>query len=146
MRDVAVDASLATKLVFAEEYSTQTTALFGLWAQSEFQPVAPPLVIEELTNTVYKRLRRADIFLHDALDMLTALLAVDIEVRDVGPAQAVSLAHEHHLPTAYDGFYLALAQDQACEFWTADERLYNSVHQRMPWVHWIGEFQPQAHA
>jgi predicted nucleic acid-binding protein len=142
MPDVAVDASLAAKVVFAEQYSVETTTLFGLWARSEFQPVAPPLIIEELTNSVYKRLRKADMSPGDALDALAMLLELDIEVRDVGPAQALSLAHEHHLPTAYDGFYLALAQDQACEFWTADERLYNSVHHRMPWVHWIGEFQP----
>ena len=139
---VAVDASLAAKVAFAEQYSVETTALFGLWAGSEFQPVAPPLIIEELTNSVYKRLRRGDISLDDALNALVVLLELDIEVRDVGPAQALSLAHEHSLLAAYDGFYLALAKDRGCELWTADERLYNAVRVSLPWVHWIGEFRP----
>jgi predicted nucleic acid-binding protein len=138
---VAVDASLAAKLVFAEQHSTRATALFGLWARSGFQPVAPSLIIEELTNSVYKRLRRNDIRLDDALSALGALLGLDIEVRDVGPAQALAIAHEHRLSAAYDGFYLALAQDHGCELWTADERLHNAVRSRLPWVHWIGEYQ-----
>jgi predicted nucleic acid-binding protein len=139
---VAVDASLAAKVVFAEQYTAQTAALFGLWARSGFQPVAPPLIIEELTNSVYKRLRRHDIWLDDALDALAALLGLDIEVRDVEPAHALFLAHQHRLSAAYDGFYLALAQDHGCEFWTADERLYDTVRDRLPWAHWIGEYQP----
>jgi predicted nucleic acid-binding protein len=142
MPDVAVDASLAAKVVFAEQYSVEATALFALWAGSEFQPVAPVLIIEELTNSVYKRLRRGDMSLGDALNALAALLGLDIELQDVIPAHALSLAHEHRLSAAYDGFYLALAQDQGCELWTADERLYNTVRGDLPWVRWIGEFQP----
>jgi predicted nucleic acid-binding protein len=138
---VAVDASLAAKVVFAEQYTPQAAALFGLWARSGYQPLAPPLIVEELTNSIYKRLAREDISLDLALDSLAALLALDIELRDVGPADALTLAHEHRLPAAYDGFYLALAQDYGCDFWTADERLYNTVRDSFPWVHWIGEFQ-----
>lgn len=139
---VAVDASLAAKVVFSEQYTAQTAALFDLWARSGYQPVAPPLIVEELTNSVYKRLRRDDISLDDALNALAALLGLDIDVRDVEPAHALSLAHEHRLSAAYDGFYLALAQDHGCEFWTADERLYNAVRHRLPWAHWIGRYGP----
>jgi predicted nucleic acid-binding protein len=142
MPDVAVDASLAAKVVFAEQYSVETTALFDLWAGSEFQPVAPPLILEELTNSVYKRLRRGDMVLGEVLNALAVLLGLDIELQDVVPAHALSLAHEHHLSTAYDAFYVALAQDHGCELWTADERLYNAVRDNLPWVHWIGELQP----
>ena len=35
--------------------------------------------------------------------------------------------------------YLALAEFQQCEFWTADERLWNSVKRDLRWVHWLGE-------
>src|SRR5438477_244782 len=41
---------------------------------------------------------------------------------------------------AYDGFYLALAEQLKAEFWTADKRLANAVQQiGANWVHWIGE-------
>ena len=41
---------------------------------------------------------------------------------------------------AYDGFYLALAEDHGVDLWTADRRLANAARQAgAPWVHWIGE-------
>ena len=38
-----------------------------------------------------------------------------------------------------DAYYLALAEMERCEFWTADERLYNSVKDGFPLIHWLGE-------
>ena len=35
---------------------------------------------------------------------------------------------------AYDGHYLALAEVQNCEFWTADARLAHALQNRYPWV------------
>jgi predicted nucleic acid-binding protein len=49
------------------------------------------------------------------------------------------LAQQFGRPRAYDTAYLALAQINQCEFWTADEKLYNSVKEKVSWVHWIGE-------
>ena len=37
---------------------------------------------------------------------------------------------------AYDGFYLALAQQLQCELWTYDQRLANAVN--APWVRYLG--------
>ncbi len=54
----------------------------------------------------------------------------------------MAIAQALNLPTIYDALYLALARDHGCEFWTADERLYNAVRDRLPWVHWIGVYQP----
>ena len=41
--------------------------------------------------------------------------------------------------TAHDAHYLALAESQRCECWTADERLRNTVKRELAWVRWIGE-------
>ncbi|MCL6560570.1 MAG: type II toxin-antitoxin system VapC family toxin [Firmicutes bacterium] len=43
------------------------------------------------------------------------------------------------LPATYDSYYLALADSLGCEFWTADERLYNTVKERVAWVHYLNE-------
>jgi predicted nucleic acid-binding protein len=51
---------------------------------------------------------------------------------------AWKLAQDFNLSHAYDSSYLALAQIHRCEFWTADERLYNTVRDRLSWVRWIG--------
>lgn len=47
------------------------------------------------------------------------------------------LATEYNRPTAYDAQYLALAERLACDFWTADERMFNAVKDRFPSIHWI---------
>ncbi|MBC8099768.1 MAG: type II toxin-antitoxin system VapC family toxin [Armatimonadetes bacterium] len=41
--------------------------------------------------------------------------------------RAYELAEQLSLPTAYDAQYLAVAEHLGCDFWTADERLYNAV-------------------
>jgi predicted nucleic acid-binding protein len=43
------------------------------------------------------------------------------------------------LPSAYDAHYLALAESRQCECWTADERLWNPVRRKPPWVRWLGQ-------
>jgi predicted nucleic acid-binding protein len=48
------------------------------------------------------------------------------------------LCKHAHRPTAYDGHYLALAEHMNCPFWTADERLFNVVHDKLDRVCWLG--------
>lgn len=48
------------------------------------------------------------------------------------------LAKHFNQQRTYDMAYLALAEQNNCPFWTAGERLYNSVRHQLPWVHWIG--------
>jgi predicted nucleic acid-binding protein len=63
--------------------------------------------------------------------------------------RAFALATEYNGPTAYDSFYLALAERLGCEFWTADLKLFNVVSAKLAWVKWIGNFelpQPTAQA
>lgn len=40
----------------------------------------------------------------------------------------------------YDGHYLALAEREGLDLWTADRRLANSAREvDAAWAHWIGE-------
>ena len=52
-----------------------------------------------------------------------------------------SLATRFNRPTAYDAKYLALAEMMNCEFWTADERLFNAVRDELSWVRWLGQLE-----
>jgi predicted nucleic acid-binding protein len=45
--------------------------------------------------------------------------------------------------SAYDSYYLALAQVLECDFWTADKRLFNALQgAHLGWVHWIEDRVP----
>ena len=53
--------------------------------------------------------------------------------------RAWDLAKQLTQPNVYDSYYLALAELLDCEFWTAEERLFNTVKERLPRVRWIGQ-------
>ena len=42
---------------------------------------------------------------------------------------------------AYDAQYLALAQQLACDFWTADKHFYDEARAAFLQVRWIGLYQ-----
>jgi predicted nucleic acid-binding protein len=52
---------------------------------------------------------------------------------------AMELSHRLRLSAASDAHYLALAEYEKCEFWTADARLFNAVKSNLSWVHQLGE-------
>jgi predicted nucleic acid-binding protein len=52
-----------------------------------------------------------------------------------------SFATRFNRPAAYDAHYLALAEMMNCEFWTADERLFNAVRDKLSWVRWLGQLE-----
>jgi predicted nucleic acid-binding protein len=39
-----------------------------------------------------------------------------------------------------DAHYLALAEQQNCEYWTADTRLWNTVRGKLSWIRWLGDY------
>lgn len=48
-------------------------------------------------------------------------------------AEALAVSRRFSLAATYDAHYLALAARVDAELWTADQRLYNSVHKNLPW-------------
>jgi predicted nucleic acid-binding protein len=47
---------------------------------------------------------------------------------------ALTIAQRHRLPATYDAHYLALAERLGIDFYTGDQRLWNSVRHQLPWV------------
>ncbi len=144
--EVVVDASLALKWVEQEPYSTEASALLENWQKQRRRLTAPALFAYEATNALAKRVKRGQLTLEVAKERLASLLEngpalehdVDVNIR------ALEIMERFSLPSAYDAHYLALAESRQCECWTADERLWNTVKNALPWVHWVG--QPSAEA
>lgn len=144
MTAVVVDASLLIKLALPEPYTAEAVALIKDWISQNMTLIAPRLLAYEIVNVLYKRISRQQLTLSDAKQVLATLLSKGVMLNDE-PAlhgQALNLAQQLGRPATYDTHYLALAQREGCEFWTADERLWNAVKAQLPWVHWVGEHQP----
>jgi predicted nucleic acid-binding protein len=102
--------------------------------------VAPWLLRYEVTNALH-RLRLFGQLTDAALEeQVRAVLALPISYTadESLHLDAVRLARRFNRPASYDAHYLALAEREGAEFWTADERLFNAVHHQLPWVHLVG--------
>jgi len=135
---VVVDANIAIKLAIVESDSHIAVALFEKWKTQKKMILAPALFIYEITNILLKKVRQNKMSIDEAKAITSLLLDTGIEIYwlldpDL-PLNSLDFAHKHNLPATYDAHYLALAEREQCEFWTADERLYNSVKDQLAWV------------
>jgi predicted nucleic acid-binding protein len=81
--------------------------------------------------------------LEEAVEARDFMLSYEVEtyLDDALLKRAYELANQFDRPTAYDAQYLAVAERLNCEFWTADEKLFNAVQQSLNWVKWVGKFE-----
>ena len=143
---VVVDASLGIKWVLFEEDSATATVLLTRWINQGKEIIAPALFTYEITNILYRKVVKKQLTYDEASQGLTKLFSLEIVLnfslyQDVS-RQAMKLAQNFRLPATYDAHYLALAQQENCELWIADIRLWNSVKNKLSWVHWLGDYQP----
>jgi predicted nucleic acid-binding protein len=140
---VVVDASLALKWVLEERHSTEAQSLLDMWVQTQVIVTAPTLLVFEAANVLYQRVRRGQLNVEAAEKALSALTLTHLtfiggDEPDLSN-QAIQLAAAYRLPATYDAVYMGLAIRSESPLWTADERLWNQVHQEAPWVRWVGE-------
>jgi len=142
-RPVVVDASVVLKWQLDdEEYIPQATALRDdYYARGATKVIAPQLLVYEVVNGIATAARQKRIASDKAMEALSNLMALGVELREVEPLRVLELALQHNL-AAYDAAYLVLAEAEGCELWTGDRPLYQAVRGELPWVKWIGDYTP----
>lgn len=141
---VCVDINIALKLLLPEVASAKAQALWAHWLETGMEVVAPPLFLVEGTSVLCTQVHRGLITPDESQLLLRALQAQQVQLfspQDLHE-HALSLALRFGQPQAYDAHYLALAETLQCEFWTADARLYRRVGDTLPWVRWLGAYEP----
>lgn len=142
---VVVDASLALKWVLPEADSNTAINLLQRWNTSNMEIIAPALFTYEATNILYRQVVTNKLSYEEVSKLLTKLLSIGILLNFVKHREislrAMDLAHRFGLNATYDAHYLALAEHEECEYWTADSRLYNAVKNKLLWVHQLSENQ-----
>ena len=142
---VCVDANIVVIMVAPEELRSLALSLWQSWLAQEREIVAPRLFTYEVTSALRRKVVRHLLTLEEARDALLAALEMKVTLLDPPnlSQQAFDLAARFNRPAAYDAHYLALADQLQCLFWTADERLYNAIHEDYPRIHWLGNYQPE---
>lgn len=126
---ICVDASLVLRLVVADPLSEAACRLWRDWADEGRQVVAPVLLHYEATNVLHRLAGSGALRPETAREALEVVLALPVRLLE-SPQLAVrawELARQLGLPAAYDAHYLAVAEQQECELWTADGRLARAV-------------------
>jgi len=137
---VVVDASFVVKLCVPEAGSDAAYTLNREWIESGTSRAAPSLIDYEIVSALNKKLVTGLLSDDEADAALEALFTEALELVDTADLHrsALFLSRQLGLRSSYDAHYLAAATEMDCEFWTADERLYNAVRERFPMIRWLG--------
>lgn len=138
---VVIDANLAVYSVLRTPHSTIAIRVLEQFLQNGYQPCAPGLWWYEVTSVIHRYFLAglvSDSTAFRAVELLTSELGV--RTIQVSTRAAFDWATRLHQKAAYDGFYLAAAEQLATELWTADQALVKNAHKvGARWVHWMGE-------
>ena len=140
-RDRVVDASVVVKLFVPEPLSDRAQALLG---RAMVDPLTslliPDLLYVECANVLWKYVRRLGYPTNRAIQDITRLLRLPLEVRPTGELveDALDVAIEFEI-TAYDACYVALARRLGVPLVTADERLVRRFAKKRVAVRWLGD-------
>ncbi len=142
---VCVDANIVVMIVAPEALRPQAIALWNSWLDQDQEIVAPRLLAYEVTSALWRKVVRGLLTVEEGQRAVRAALEMNVTFTDP-PAlsqRAFELAARFQRPAAYDAHYLALADHLECPFWTADERLYNSVRADFPRIRWLGDYHAE---
>ncbi|MBD2182585.1 type II toxin-antitoxin system VapC family toxin [Aerosakkonema funiforme] len=140
---VVPDSNLVVAQIIPLPYSQVAIRKIQQWQEQKAELVVPTLWSYEVVSTLRKAVASGVISSEMATDALEAVLS--IEILQIPPSQslhqrALDWAARLNQIVAYDAAYVALAESEGAEFWTADQRLANAAVQAgASWVHHISE-------
>ncbi len=145
MDRVCIDASLAVAWLTYERYTAAANALGREWSSEGVELLAPPVFHAEVVSVLRQQVFFKRMLPEEGDEALS--ICLDIPVRIIEGQElyrkAWSIASELQLPTCYDSLYLAAAEMNGCEFWTADKKLVGAAGTGRSWVKWLGEYSQQ---
>jgi predicted nucleic acid-binding protein len=140
---VCIDANIIVWSLVAFPLSDAAEGLLRTCRETETALIAPALLAFEVTATLRRLVYLKQITPAEGEYAFARFLRIEIHLSShpgIFPL-AWELAKELNRSRAYDTAYLAVAQANQCDFWTADEKLYNAVHAKLPWVKWLGNYE-----
>jgi predicted nucleic acid-binding protein len=138
-----LDSGVFVAAAFSEPHTPQAVALLKRVEHESGTMHAPALLYYEIASVirmaVYSRRLSPSQGIAIRKEMLDKPVALHFDRGLV--ERAYDLAQAYGLSRTYDAQYLALAERLGCEFWTGDERLFNSVRTGFPLIRWLGQVE-----
>ncbi|MBC6420925.1 MAG: type II toxin-antitoxin system VapC family toxin [Hormoscilla sp. SP12CHS1] len=137
------DSNIFIALVISLPYSQAAIDKMAEWEQQNVELLVPTLWSYEVASTLRKAVATRSISSEEAVEDMQDILSMNIPQVPPTPAlhqQALIWAGRLNQIVAYDAAYLALAESQEAEFWTADRRIADAARNlNISWVHHIEE-------
>jgi predicted nucleic acid-binding protein len=141
---LVVDSSVLIKWkITSEEHAAQAEEVLLDWQHGAIEVCAPDQVLTEVMSACLKAFRRRRLSEGEATDAIREYLSFPLTLYKTTKRviiRAFEIARQEN-QRAYDCIYVALAERKGIEFWTGDERLYNAVRLRYPFVRWIADYR-----
>lgn len=127
-RVAVIDASVAIKWLLPEDDQEIAYRLQDDYQDGTLDLIAPELLISEVGNALWKRVRRQELSPSEAGILFDGMLrdAPILLDSDAAHRRAMQLSLRYDRPI-YDCEYLALALHHSCDLITADRRFYVAV-------------------
>ena len=140
---VVIDANAAIGVLLPSLSPFDALQLFVEWRQTGVSILAPPLWLAECTSVIHRYVHFDLLKAHEGVTALNDLAGLEVTIPPDTPARcraAYDWATQFGQARAYDGFYLALAQEMAAPLYTGDRRLANRAQQlNVNWIIWVGD-------
>jgi predicted nucleic acid-binding protein len=136
-----IDASLVLKALLPNPETARCQAVLA--NLQDAQLTAPDLWVYEVTSTLAKAVHFKQLIAEESKAVLHQAFELDVQIispDEIQSALALDWTLRLKRASAYDSFYLAIAEALDAPLWTADQRLFNVFQDRKPaWLHWVGE-------
>jgi predicted nucleic acid-binding protein len=128
--------------LFFDEHREQADELLKVWAKDAVELVAPPMFHAEVSSSLRKSVYFKRILPEEGERLFAVYSKIPVRIVDGWEMylKAWQLAKDFNLPVCYDMQYLAVAELEDCELWTADRGLANSLKGRNKRIRWVGEY------
>jgi predicted nucleic acid-binding protein len=132
---LVMDASFAIPLFISDPRSPQAISMLQRLQEEGHSFLAPTLWLYEITSSLQK-LRHFEVISTPEVKFAVDSIS-NFEIELIQPdlslvERALAWSQRLQRASAYDSFYLALAEERGCELWTADGKLSNAVQEK--WV------------
>jgi predicted nucleic acid-binding protein len=134
-----VDASVVVKWFNQEEYTEPSLLMLDSYRAQKIDLIAPYLLIYEVANALRFNTEFGEADVKESLAYLRKLQLDLKPVNETDMEKAVSIAFGLGL-TIYDSIYVALAEKEDGELYTADGKILAKLTNKKKKVHHISEY------
>ncbi|WP_089938117.1 type II toxin-antitoxin system VapC family toxin [Candidatus Entotheonella palauensis] len=142
MPSLVVDASVAIKWFNpAEALANCANLIRDDYVHGRVDLMVPAFWDYEMVNGMNKAVARGDLTAEEGRAAVRLILAIQARRVPLPPPDESYELAQRYQRSVYDSWYVALAQHVGGEFWTADRKLYNAMHESLAFVRWLGDYQ-----